>query len=72
MFIGLFAGPLGILIGPFLGALLGEYLYQQDAKKSLISALGAFLGFASGIIIKLVTSIIMLGYLLSASIQHFM
>jgi uncharacterized protein YqgC (DUF456 family) len=63
---------LGILFGPFLGALVGEYLHQQDSKNSLKAACGAFLGFISGIVIKLIMSIVMFGYLLAVSIQHFM
>lgn len=72
MIVGLFAGPAGLLFGPFLGALVGEYLHQQDSKKSLKAAVWAFLGFASGIVIKLVISIIMLGYIIAVSIQHFL
>jgi uncharacterized protein YqgC (DUF456 family) len=51
---------------------VGEYLLHQDIKKSFKAALGAFLGFASGVVVKLIASIVMLGYFLAASIQHFM
>jgi uncharacterized protein YqgC (DUF456 family) len=69
--VGIFAGPLGILFWPFLGALVGEYLHQHNLKISLKAAFGAFLGFVSGVVLKLIVSIVMLGYLLSVSIQHF-
>jgi len=72
MIVGLFFGPAGLLFGPFLGALLGEFLRQQDGRQSLKAATGAFLGFASGILIKLVLSVIMLGYVIAVSIQYFL
>lgn len=71
MIIGIFFGPLGILLWPFLGAFIGEYLHQQETKKSLKAAFGAFVGFAGGIMIKLILSIVMFGYFLAVSIQHF-
>ncbi len=46
-------GPLTILIGPFLGALIGELITGQDKKIALRSGLGSFLGFVGGVILKL-------------------
>lgn len=52
--VGLFAGPLGILVCPFFGALIGELLHDSsDFKKSLNAAFGAFKGFLAGIGIKM-------------------
>ena len=71
LIIGLFFGPLGIIFGPFLGALAGELMYahtrkevqgaptRTDAeknKRALISALGSFLGLMVGIVLKLIVS----------------
>lgn len=54
LILGFFAGPLGIIICPFLGALAGELLYDsKDKKRAFKSACGAFLGFLTGIGIKL-------------------
>ena len=56
---GLIAGlfffpPFGILIGPFIGALIGSMMESDnDFWKSLKVASGAFVGFVSGIILKL-------------------
>ena len=41
-------GPLGVILGPFIGAFVGEMIYQQNSKKALHAAKGAFLGFLFG------------------------
>ena len=52
---GFFIGPAGIIIGPFLGALIGEMIHSKgDFSNSLKSAWGAFLGFLLGTGIKMV------------------
>lgn len=51
--IGLFAGPLGIVLGPFLGAVIGEYIKTNNMDVSLRAGFGAFLGFVSGTVIKI-------------------
>ena len=70
--IGVFFWPPGIICGPFIGAVTGEFLHQQNIQKALKAGFWAFLGFLSGIIIKLVVAIVMFGYLLAVSIQHFL
>lgn len=57
--LGLFIPPFGILIFPFVGALVGELINTNaDFKVSLKSAFGAFLGFLLGTGIKLFTVIV--------------
>jgi uncharacterized protein YqgC (DUF456 family) len=46
-------GPFTILIGPFIGAVVGELIGGQDQKTALKSGVGSFLGFLSGTILKL-------------------
>ena len=64
--IGLFFfPPFGIVIGAFLGALLGEMLLNnKKLGASLLSALGSFLGFICGTGMKLAVSGIMLYYII--------
>ena len=50
---GVFFLPLGILLGPFLGAVAGELLAGKSAGRSIWGGFGAFLGFLAGVFIKL-------------------
>lgn len=59
LIVGFFVGPLGIILGPFCGALIGELIKTGgDMKVSLKSAWGAFLGFLLGTGIKIVAVLI--------------
>ncbi|MBQ9626520.1 MAG: DUF456 domain-containing protein, partial [Treponema sp.] len=47
--VSLFLGPLFILVGPFLGAFIGEMINDSsDKKRALKAAVGAFKGFLLG------------------------
>lgn len=51
---GFFAGPPGIILGPFIGALIGELIHTNgEFKTSLKSAWGSFLGFLFGTGLKM-------------------
>lgn len=59
--IGLIAGlfffpPFGIIIGPFVGAVLGELSSGKDSNSALRSGFGSFVGFLTGTLLKLITS----------------
>jgi len=63
--IGLFAGiiftPIGMIAGSFLGALIGELVFEkQDLAHSLKAAAGSFLGFILSSGMKVVFSTIVL------------
>jgi uncharacterized protein YqgC (DUF456 family) len=55
--VGLFYAPIGLIVGPFLGALIGELLVsRKSGKDSLKAAFGSFLGFLLGVGLKLIVS----------------
>lgn len=58
--VGLFAGPVGLILGPFIGAFLGEMYSGKSANAALTPAFFAFLGFLSGVILKLAFAIYLL------------
>ena len=51
--VGLFFVPIGILLGPFLGAFLGELIAMKPIGAALKGGVGAFLGFLSGVFLKI-------------------
>ena len=51
--IGVFFFPFGIILGPFLGAVIGELIAGKNGSESLKGGFGAFLGFLVGVMLKL-------------------
>jgi uncharacterized protein len=69
--IGLIVGifffpPLGLIIGPFIGAFAGEIINNQDSNKAFRSAIGSFIGFVAGTLMKLGISVVMGYYFFTA------
>ena len=63
--IGLIVGlfffpPLGLIIGPFAGAFIGEVIKGQTSQVALTSAIGSFLGFVFGTLLKLIYGILVI------------
>lgn len=60
LILGLFFAPVGIIVGPFLGAYIGELMAHNDSQKAFRSAIGSFMGLIAGTVMKLAVSGIML------------
>jgi uncharacterized protein len=62
LIIGIFFGPLGIIIGPLLGAFIGEMIFKDDINYAFKAGIGSLLGFLMGIGLKLTSSFIITFY----------
>ncbi len=59
--IGLLAGlfffpPIGIVIGPFAGAILGEMIAGKNSNDAFRAGFGSFVGLMAGTLLKLIAS----------------
>lgn len=63
--------PFGFLIGPFVGALIGELIYDyKDHKRAIKAAAGSFIGFIASGFIKFVVCVMYLGLFIWIVWQH--
>jgi uncharacterized protein YqgC (DUF456 family) len=63
---GLFLGPVGLILGPFAGALAGELLHRRSLDRAHIGdaakiGLGTWVGILFGVVLKLSLAFTMLG-----------
>jgi hypothetical protein len=63
---GLFLGPVGLILGPFAGALAGELLQRRSLDRAHIGdaakiGLGTWVGILFGVVLKLSLAFTMLG-----------
>lgn len=62
--IGLLGGlaffPVGLLVGPFIGATLADLLFRQKANQAIKSGIGASVGFWTALPIKLALEAVMI------------
>lgn len=57
-------GLAGIVIWPFLGAIVGELINKTSHKQALKAAFGSFIGFLTGTFLKFVVCMVLLGIFL--------
>jgi uncharacterized protein YqgC (DUF456 family) len=63
---GLFFGLPGVIIGPFLGAVVGELTMHRDVAKAGKAGVAAWIGFAIGTAVKVALAFLMIGIFLVA------
>ncbi len=70
--IGIFAPiPFGFIVGPFLGAFVGEMIYNStDHRRALKAATGSLIGFLASSFISFVVCVIYLGLFISIAWQY--
>ena len=66
--IGLFFGPWGIVLGPFVGALVAELIAGKQSHEALKAALGSFIGILMDTRLKVICCALMLYYAIEALI----
>lgn len=59
--VGIFFGLPGLLLGPFVGAVTGEYLSCRDLAGAGRVAAGTWFGFVFGVLVKLALAFAMVG-----------
>ncbi len=68
LIIGFFLGPVGIILGPLIGAFVGEMIFRDNFKYAVKAGFGSLLGFLTGIGLKLAASFVMTFYFIRALI----
>jgi len=66
--IGVFFGFAGIILGPFLGATIGEFMARRNLSQAGRAGAAAWIGFMLGIGVKLMLAFTMVGIFILAYI----
>jgi uncharacterized protein len=65
LIVGIFAPiPFGFIIGPFVGAFIGEMLYDKNHNRAIKAATGSFIGFLASSFMKFVVCMMFFGMFL--------
>lgn len=65
-----FFPPLGIVVGPFLGALIGELIYGATTEKAIKAAFGSLLGLLTSSLLKFSVSCVFSGIFIWKAIAN--
>ena len=60
--VGLFFFPLGLVLGPFLGAFIVELIVKKSIADAALGGSGALLGFLASVLVKMLLCAAMLAY----------
>lgn len=63
---GIFAGFIGVLFLPLVGAAIGEYMAQRNHRQALTVGVATWIGLMAGMVAKVVIVFMMLGVFLTA------
>jgi len=63
-------GPFGIIVWPFVGALVGELINKADKKTATKAAFGSFLGFLTGTFLKFLVGVVFMGLFISKAWEY--
>jgi len=66
---GLFFAPVGIIVGPFAGAVAGELITGRNADAAFRSGFGSFIGFLFGTIMKVTLCLVITFYFIKELIM---
>lgn len=65
LFIALFTiGPMGIIVGPIVGAILAELLVGRPMDQAVRVGIGSLLGVLGGMVMTFVVSLVMAGWVI--------
>jgi len=64
--VGFFGGIVGLVLGPFVGAVIGEWLATRNMPQATRAGVGAAIGFIVGTAAKLALCFAMLGIFVTA------
>jgi len=63
---GLFFGLPGLVLGPFVGAVIGELSVRRDIRQAGRAGVAAWVGFVLGMVAKVAAAFVMIGIFVAA------